>query len=82
LSYQLEQLIINPLLPVGVSFPPCVVIIDKLDECQDDKTTSVILASLSRYVNQLLPLKIFITSQPERNVITGFESSQLSVATQ
>jgi hypothetical protein len=82
LSYQLEQLIINPLLAVGESFPPCVVIIEALDECKDDRTTSLILASLSRYVNQLSPLKIFITSRPERNIITVFESSQLSAATQ
>jgi hypothetical protein len=51
LSYQLEQLIINPLLEIGDSFPPWVVVIDTLDECKNDKTTSLILASLSRYIN-------------------------------
>ena len=51
LSYQLEQLLINPLLEIGDSFPPLVVVIDTLDECKNDKTTSLILASLSRYIN-------------------------------
>jgi NACHT domain len=82
LSYQLQQLIINPLLVVGDSFPSCVVVIDALDECKDDKTTSLILASLSRYVNQLSSLKILITSRPERNILAGFESSLLNAATQ
>jgi NACHT domain len=82
LSYQLEQLIINPLLTVGESFPPCLVVIDALDECKDDRTTSLVLDSLSRHVDQLSSLKILITSRPERNITTGFESSPLNATTQ
>jgi hypothetical protein len=82
LPYQLEQLIINPLLSVGASFPPCVVVIDALDECKDDRTTSQVLDSLSRHVDQLSSLKILFTSRPERNITTGFESSPLNAATQ
>jgi hypothetical protein len=48
LSYQLEQLILNPPLAVVDSFL-CMVVIDALDECKYDKTTSLILASLSRH---------------------------------
>jgi NACHT domain len=81
LSYQLEQLIVNPLLTVGESFPPCVVVIDALDECKDDRTTSLVLASLSRHVDLLSLLKIIITSRPERNITAGFESNALNAAT-
>ena len=45
--YQLEQLIVNPLRTLRGSFPPCVVVLDALDECNDSKTTSTILSSLS-----------------------------------
>ena len=48
LSYQLEQLILHPPLAVVDSFL-CMVIMDALDECKDDKTTSLILASLFRH---------------------------------
>jgi hypothetical protein len=82
LPYQLEQLIINPLLTIGECFPPCVVVIDALDECKDDRATSLVLDSLSRHVDQLSSLKILITSRPERNITTGFESSALNAATQ
>jgi hypothetical protein len=81
LSYQLEQLIVNPLLAIGESFPSCIVVIDALDECKDDRTTSLILASLSHHVNQLSPLKILITSRPQQNIVTEFESNSLSAAT-
>jgi hypothetical protein len=82
LPYQLEQLIINPLLAVGESFPPCVVVIDALDKCKDERTTSLVLDSLSRHVDQLSSLKILITSRPERNITTGFGSNPLNAATQ
>ena len=81
LSYQLEQLIVNPLLTIGESFPSCVVVIDALDECKDDRITSLILASLSRHVNQLSKLKILITSRPQQNIVTEFQSNSLSAAT-
>jgi Cdc6-like AAA superfamily ATPase len=49
LSYQLKELVVKPLLALGKSFPFCVVVIDALDECDDDSTISVILASLSMH---------------------------------
>jgi hypothetical protein len=79
LSYQLEQLILNPLLAVGESFPSCIVVIDALNKCKDNRT---ILASLSCHVNQLLLLKILITSCPKWNITTRFESGLLNAATQ
>src|SRR3984893_2545125 len=63
-SYQLQQLIVEPLLAVGEKFPRSVVVIDALDECKDDNATSTILASLSQYIDKLFPLQFLITSRP------------------
>lgn len=80
--YQLEELIVKPLRAIGTSFPPCVIVLDALDECKDSSATSIILSSLSRYVSELSPLKILVTSRPERNITKGFKSSLLSPVTQ
>ena len=72
--YQLERLIVNPLRAIGHFFPCCVIILDALDECRDSGTTSIILSSLSRYVTELSPLKILVTSRPELNITTAFKS--------
>jgi hypothetical protein len=81
-AYQLEQLIVKPLRALQGSFPPAVVVLDALDECKESNTTSTILSSLSRHVNELRPLKFLITSRPEFHINTAFKSSQLSLATQ
>ncbi|KZP30683.1 WD40 repeat-like protein [Athelia psychrophila] len=76
-AYQLQELIVQPLSCIR-DFPSnCVVVIDALDECKDDSTISAILAALSRHVEQLAPLKIFLTSRPERNINLGFSDSIL-----
>jgi NACHT domain len=80
--YQLEELLVRPLQAVGHSFPQCVIVLDALDECKDSGTTSIILSSLSRYVGQLLPLKILVTSRPERKITTVFQSRDLRPAAQ
>jgi hypothetical protein len=80
--YQLEQLIVKPLRSLVGSFPPCVVVIDALDECKDSGTISVILSSLSRHVDELSPLKFLVTSLPEHHITTAFKSRELSPATQ
>jgi hypothetical protein len=77
--YQLEELILKPLRAVGDSFPSSLIIFDALDECKDDRVTSIILSSLSRHVADLAPLKFLITSRPEQNITSAFKSStQLS----
>jgi hypothetical protein len=76
--YQLEELIVKPLHSVRNSFPSCLVILDALDECKDNRITSIILSSLSRHVAELSPLKFLITSRPEQNITSAFKlSSQL-----
>jgi hypothetical protein len=79
--YQLEELIVKPLRAVGELFPPCLIVLDALDECKDADAISIILSSLSRFVNVLSPLKVLVTSRPERNIRQAFKSSQLNSAT-
>ena len=81
-SYQLEELIVNPLRVVGSAFPPCVVIIDALDVCKDKTTASAVLSSLSRYIFQLKPLKFLITSRPEPHIACVFKDGNLNSTTQ
>jgi len=82
ISYQLEQLIVIPLRNVGNMFPPCVVVLDALDECKDSGTTSIILSSLSQYITELSPIRFLVTSRPDTHIIDAFRSQQLSSATQ
>ena len=82
MPYQLEQLIVNPLRTLRGLFPPCVVVLDALDECKDSGTTSTILSSLSRHVTKLSPLKFLVTSRPVPNITTAFKLTKLSPATQ
>jgi len=81
-SNQLEELLVKPLRAVRDSFPPCVVVLDALDECKENDATSIILASLSRHVDALAPLKFLVTSRPERKISQGFQLPGLQLATQ
>jgi hypothetical protein len=76
-SYQLEQLIVNPLGSLAGSIRPCVIVVDALDECEDRGTTSIILSALSRYVSELSPLKFLVTSRPEHHITAGFRDKEL-----
>ena len=81
LSYQLKELIVEPLRTIGKSFPFCVVVIDALDECDDDSTISGILAALSMHVTEFSSLKFLVTSRPERHITSGFKLESLEPAT-
>ncbi|EKM61750.1 uncharacterized protein PHACADRAFT_204904, partial [Phanerochaete carnosa HHB-10118-sp] len=75
---QFEELIIQPLAHLrdlhndGSPIPPCVVVIDALDECRDPKATSAILSSLLKHADKLSPLRFFVASRPERHIIATF----------
>src|SRR6202035_4279456 len=81
-SYQLEQLIVKPIRALRGSFPPAVVVVDALDECKESSTTSTILSSLYRYVDDLRPLKFLLTSRPDSHINRAFRLSKLNFATQ
>jgi hypothetical protein len=70
--FQLEELIIKPLRSTRDSFHLCLIVIDALDECKNESTTSIILSSLSRYISEISPLKILVTSRPEQSITSVF----------
>src|SRR5258705_1512640 len=80
---QLEKLVMDPLNAAirEESFPPCLVVLDALDECKDENATSVILLSLSVFAGRLSPLRFFITSRPVSNVLRGFRDTDLMTDT-
>ena len=53
--------------------PPLVLLIDALDECHDAEEVQQLLKRLI-FVSKDLPVKIFLTSRPERHILTEFES--------
>ena len=66
---QMEKLIAAPLRETGVS---TVIVIDAIDECKDDETSSAILSVLGRFVEEIPEAKFLITGRPEQRINTGF----------
>ncbi|KAF7982844.1 hypothetical protein HWV62_25810 [Athelia sp. TMB] len=79
---QVEKLLVEPLRAVKDQMPPCIVIIDALDECRDGGATSIILSSLAMHISELSPIKFLITSRPELHVMNAFKVAQLDKVTQ
>jgi hypothetical protein len=55
--------------------PPLVLAIDALDECANPEEVQQLLNGLL-LASMDLPVKIFLTSRPERHIVAHFESSQ------
>ena len=81
LSFQLEQLIINPLRALKGSFRSSVVVIDALDECTDAGATSSILSALALFVSELSQLSFLLTSRPLFRIESAFRSNALQAET-
>lgn len=81
-SHQLQELIVKPLCDLRASLPPCIIVLDALDECVHSSTTSVILSSLSHHIGSLAPLKFLVTSRPEPEISGTFRLLSLKPATQ
>ena len=75
---QMQILIVKPLLKAKVS---TVIVIDALDECKDEDPESAILLVLGQLVSKIPKVKFFITSRPERHIMSGFRGSLLKKAT-
>jgi hypothetical protein len=69
LSTQLETLLIPLLKTSGIS---TIIVIDALDECKDENSTSAILSVLGRHIDDLSSAKFFITGRPESRIDSGF----------
>jgi len=77
---QVEFLLEKPLNDIFIKHqrsqmtrPPLVLLIDALDECYDAEEVQQLLKRLIS-VSKDLPVKIFLTSRPERHILTEFES--------
>lgn len=79
LSNQLLELLIKPLKASQIS---TLIVIDALDECKDEKSTSVILSLFGRYIDEVPLVKFFITGQPEPRIQSGFQLPLLRPHTQ
>ena len=79
LCSQLEKVIIGPFKATRIT---TLIIIDALDECKDQDTTSAILSVLSQYVDQIPRVKFFITGRPEVRIRTGFRLEPLRPITE
>ena len=66
---QMKMLIVEPLSSLDIS---TVIVIDALDECKDEESSSVILSVLGRFVEKIPRVKFFITGRPESWIQTGF----------
>ena len=75
---QMQRLIVDPLLSTGV---PTMIVIDALDECRDEDPESAILFVLGQLVSKIPEVKFFITSRPERHIMSGFRGPPLKKAT-
>ena len=71
---QMELLIVEPLKLAGVS---TVIVIDALDECKDEESSSAILSVLGRFIKKIPRVKFFITGRPEPWIKSGFRLPRL-----
>jgi len=75
---QMEKLIVQPLVESSIS---TMIVIDALDECKDEESTSAILSVLGQFVSKIPKVKIFVTGRPEPRVQKGFRLPLLEKAT-
>ena len=75
---QMKKLITEPLQKSAVS---TVIVIDALDECKDEETTSAILSVLGRLISEVPKVKFFLTGRPEPRIRTGFRLPLLKKVT-
>jgi hypothetical protein len=75
---QMRKLITRPL---RASASSTVIVVDALDECRDEETTSAILSVLGRLVAEVPKVKFFLTGRPEPRIQTGFRLPLLKEAT-
>jgi len=78
LQDQMQRLLVEPLRSADIS---TVIVIDALDECRDEEPESAILLVLGQSAPSLPRVKFFITSRPERHIMTGFRGPLLEKLT-
>ncbi|KIL55850.1 hypothetical protein M378DRAFT_17576 [Amanita muscaria Koide BX008] len=61
---QLDALILHPLKPIRNAFPPTLIVVDALDEC-DGEDACFVLKGLQQLVQALPSFKVILTTRPE-----------------
>ena len=74
LQAQMQSLVVDPLLSTGIS---TVIVVDALDECKGENPQSDFLCALGELVSTIPGVKFFVTSRPEKDIITGFNDPEL-----
>ncbi|KAG8723956.1 hypothetical protein FRC09_000992 [Ceratobasidium sp. 395] len=73
---QFESLIAEPLREIGHTLPAdLVIVIDALDECDDADGVGRMLSAMLAHAKDL-PVKMFVTSRPEPQILDRMESEQ------
>ena len=75
LKGQMEKFLVGPLRSADIS---TVIVIDALDECMDEDPESAILVP-GQSISRIPRVKFFITSQPEKHIMSGFHGLLLKV---
>ena len=68
---QMEKLIVRPLSETSIS---TVIVIDALDECKDEESSSAILFVLGELASKIPKIKFFLTGRPEPRISEGFRN--------
>jgi hypothetical protein len=77
-KHQIVKLLVQPLKQIAAIEPPLVVVLDALDECQDEKATSEIIALIAPHADVFSRIKLFISSRPETHIVDGFRKGSLT----
>jgi len=78
LQEQMQKFLVEPLQSADIS---TVIVIDALDECRDEEPESAILFVLGQWVSEIPGVKFFITSRPEKHIMSGFRGPLLREST-
>ena len=78
LQDQMQNLLVEPLRSANIS---TVIVIDALDECKDEGQESAILLELGKSVSKIPRIKFFVTSRPEKYIVSGFRGPLLGAPT-
>lgn len=76
---QFEKLILQPLIASRdtiLQAPSCLIIVDALDECEDEKDVTLIIKLFSEVKAKVARLKVFITSRPDLPIRLGFKATK------
>ena len=80
LEKQIRKLIAEPLRKSPPA-SPIFVVIDGLDECGDDEPESSILLALGKLLPEIPSVRFFISTRPERHIMSGIRGPMLKQLT-